>query len=98
MNMRGAAVVLVAVALASACREAHAPSRPVEPLAAQALPDGLHWMRNSAEYRALAHQAWRAATRGLPSRVVGRATGSWHEQCDKSQRAERKLLSHDPPP
>jgi 5'-nucleotidase (lipoprotein e(P4) family) len=41
------------------------------------VPNALHWFRNSAEYRALALQTYRAATERIKDLARGRTPGSW---------------------
>ena len=60
------------------------PSTAVQPAAAstptpasRALPNDLKWFRLSAEYRALARQAYGVAGEGLPELSRGLAAGSW---------------------
>ncbi|HLA79911.1 MAG TPA: membrane dipeptidase [Vicinamibacteria bacterium] len=45
--------------------------------ARQPLPDTVHWVRNSAEYRAIALQTYRLAGAELEKRAAGRAAGTW---------------------
>jgi membrane dipeptidase len=45
--------------------------------AALPMPDTVHWVRNSAEYRALVLQTYRLASAELERRAQGRAAGSW---------------------
>jgi len=59
------------------CREARAPSGPIGPPPSRAIRDGVHWVRSSAEYRASALQAWRAAAARLPALSGRRAAGTW---------------------
>lgn len=46
-------------------------------LAALPMPDSVHWVRNSAEYRALAIQTYRLATAELERQAQGLLGGSW---------------------
>ena len=41
------------------------------------LPGNTHWFRNSAEYRAVAHQTYRLAAERLRLLAAGRASGTW---------------------
>ncbi len=41
------------------------------------MPDTVHWVRNSAEYRAIALQTYRLATAELERRAAGRPARSW---------------------
>jgi 5'-nucleotidase (lipoprotein e(P4) family) len=74
-----AAACLVAAWAGAACRSAG--GVPVAPPSAApvqaALADPVHWVRTSAEYRALALQTYRSATRALEEQAAGRAAGSW---------------------
>jgi 5'-nucleotidase (lipoprotein e(P4) family) len=45
--------------------------------AARVLPDNIHWVRSSAEYRALTLQVYRAATARITELARDRAPGSW---------------------
>jgi 5'-nucleotidase (lipoprotein e(P4) family) len=61
-----------------ACREARAPSRDdAQPIATPRMPDGVHWMRNAAEHRALYHQAYRVAGERVARLARERDPGSW---------------------
>ncbi|HEX2091482.1 MAG TPA: HAD family acid phosphatase [Longimicrobiaceae bacterium] len=74
---------LVPLALASlaACASATVPAPPPAqaPPAAQqpALPRDIHWVRTSAEYRALALQAYRVAGERIRELARGTQAGSW---------------------
>jgi 5'-nucleotidase (lipoprotein e(P4) family) len=70
----------VVMALIAGCRSAVPPPLPTVPSpppAAVTLPDSLHWVRNSAEYRAAVLQAFRLATARVEEAARGRAAGSW---------------------
>jgi 5'-nucleotidase (lipoprotein e(P4) family) len=41
------------------------------------MPDAVHWVRNSAEYRAAARQAYRLAMSRISQLAASRATGTW---------------------
>jgi 5'-nucleotidase (lipoprotein e(P4) family) len=64
-------LVLSAAVLAS-CRATPAP-RPI----VRALPNDIRWFRGSAEYRALARQAYRVAEDRMPELSRGLASGTW---------------------
>jgi 5'-nucleotidase (lipoprotein e(P4) family) len=83
---------LLATGGALACREARAPSEPIGPPQARALAGGVHWVRSSAEYRALALQSWRAAGARLPRLVEERPAGEWAVALD----ADETLLDNTP--
>jgi 5'-nucleotidase (lipoprotein e(P4) family) len=53
--------------------------------AAPSLPDSLHWVRNSAEYRAAALQAFRLATARVEEAAGGRAAGTWAVVADADE-------------
>lgn len=53
-----------------------APPR-VEAAAPASLPDAVHWVRNSAEYRASALQAYRLAGSRIEQLAAGRTSGTW---------------------
>jgi 5'-nucleotidase (lipoprotein e(P4) family) len=79
MSVRLAIVGLMAGL--AACRTAGptpvaTPSAPAPPSSA-ATPDATHWVRTSAEYRALARQTYSTATRALEERAAGRTPGTW---------------------
>lgn len=91
--LRSRSVVAAAVLLGGlACREARAPSGPLEAIPRRALDREVHWVRSSAEYRALALQTWRAAAGRLPGLVAGLATGTWAVSVD----ADETLLDNSP--
>jgi len=45
--------------------------------AAPVMPDSVHWVRNSAEYRAAALQAYRLAYQRLALKVAQKSAGTW---------------------
>ena len=45
--------------------------------ATAAMPDSLHWFRNSAEYRATAIQAYHLATQQIEKAAAGMESGTW---------------------
>jgi 5'-nucleotidase (lipoprotein e(P4) family) len=49
------------------------------------LPDDVHWVRNSAEHRAVFHQIYRLATRRLEELARGREPGSWAVVLDSDE-------------
>lgn len=53
-------------------------------------PDSIRWVRDSAEYRALALQVYRAATEHVERAATGRAGGSWAVVLD----ADETVLSN----
>lgn len=72
---RPLAVALVALCLG--CRSAE-PARPAAPTPPPAsFPSALHWVRNSAEYRAIALQSYRLAGEEIEKAARGREAGSW---------------------
>jgi 5'-nucleotidase (lipoprotein e(P4) family) len=80
MNRRHVLAFLTACAV-SACRSAASPPPPAAPgspaSARPAVGDPIHWVRSAAEYRAIALQTYRAATKALEERAAGRAPGTW---------------------
>lgn len=68
------AAALLLLPLALGCRSA-APSRAGTP--APRMPQELHWVRNSAEYRALVLELYRFATAQVERAAQGREAGSW---------------------
>ncbi len=89
---------LFAGACASAGPEAATPaptsaSTPASAPAAAAQPDlprEIHWVRNSAEYRAVFEQTYRLAATVLESKAAGREPGSWAVAID----ADETLISN----
>src|SRR5262245_43345381 len=72
---RAVGSVLLALAVA-ACRTAAAPVPPPPP-APPEMSDSLHWVRNSAEYRAIALETYRLAAGQIQRAAQGRPAGSW---------------------
>lgn len=77
-------LVLVALAVAACAPTATVPAPAPAPPAASgpsatrpALPNDIHWYRNSAERRALSLQAYAGATSALRELARGKAPGSW---------------------
>ncbi len=62
---------------------------PVEPQP-PALPNDIHWVRNSAEYPAALRQTYRLASERLPERVGSREPGTWAVAVD----ADETLISN----
>jgi 5'-nucleotidase (lipoprotein e(P4) family) len=73
------AFALGAMTLA-ACRATPAPRPATRPL-----PNEIRWFRNSAEYRALARQAYRIAEDRLPELSRGLAPGKWGVMLDADE-------------
>jgi len=72
------AVALVTAAILGACAGAPtAGPAPAPAPAVRTLPNDVRWFRTSAEYRALARQAYRAAADHLPELSRGLAERSW---------------------
>jgi acid phosphatase len=71
--------LIALLAVAAGC--AGGPAARAAPAAAaqtpRVLPNDIRWFRTSAEYRALARQAYQVASDRLPELSRGRATGSW---------------------
>jgi 5'-nucleotidase (lipoprotein e(P4) family) len=78
-----AAVGLVALLVAgSGCQSTRTPAQTPKPTTAATgspglLQDSLRWVRDSAEYRAAALQAYRAAATSVTAAAQGRRAGSW---------------------
>lgn len=68
--------VVLAVAGCSG-RASVEPPAPVPIEDVETLPAGVHWVRNSAEYRALVRQTFVLATERIRTLSAGRATGTW---------------------
>jgi 5'-nucleotidase (lipoprotein e(P4) family) len=82
---RGGSIAAVLILLAGAgCRTAGGPSAPVA-VSSPALPPALHWMRNSAEYRAAARQAYVMATRRIDIVGASMARGTWAVSLDADE-------------
>lgn len=84
-----ASVVLLAALVSPACTPgtpapvvtAGAPSSALVPLPSP----GLHWLRDSAEYRAITVETYRAALRAAAEASVGRPAGSWAVSVDADE-------------
>jgi len=79
-RITAAAVPLAIVLLVGGCRSTAAPPKTEpRPPASQApeLPADIHWVRNSAEYRAAVLQVYRSATARLERLAEGREAGTW---------------------
>ena len=78
-----AGAVLVATVAGLGCRSAGATRPAVTPSpAASTLPASIRWVRNSAEYRAAAIQAYRMATRRVDSVSASHRPGTWAVSLD----------------
>lgn len=67
---------LSSLLLLAACAASRVPTPTAPPATPVGLPLELHWMRNSAEYRATVYQTYAAATRRLEE-LVASVRGSW---------------------
>jgi 5'-nucleotidase (lipoprotein e(P4) family) len=85
-------LLLVATLLLAGC--ASGPVAAPAPQAPQAapttLPADIHWVRNSAEYRAILEQTFRLAGEALDRRAAGRTPGTWAVAID----ADETLISN----
>jgi len=84
------AVCLVQITLLAACTAAPAPRpapvpRPAPAAPAHQLSDTLHWMRDSAEYRALVYQTYKAATERAKELAAGRQPFTWAVAIDSDE-------------
>ncbi len=79
MRFRTLSIVLLTAACSRAPIVATAPATATTrgPAAARPLPNELRWFRNSAEYRALARQAYQVASDRMPELARGLAPQSW---------------------
>lgn len=71
------------------------PPAPVVAAPAQPVPElsnALHWMRDSAEYRALLHQTYRAAATRIGELAAGRQPFTWAVSID----ADETILDNSP--
>jgi 5'-nucleotidase (lipoprotein e(P4) family) len=87
MNRRSwAALALVPVLLAPGCRSSGAtrPNAAASP-APSLVPESIRWVRNSAEYRAAAIQAFRMATRRVDAVAASYRPGSWAVSLDADE-------------
>lgn len=90
-------VACAALAASFGCRTADGPRPPAVPAppaapvataapshasAPPVMPDSVHWVRNSAEFRAASHQAFRWATVLVERAAAGRAPGTWAVSLD----------------
>lgn len=74
MLMRTAALFLIATA---ACAPAHPPAAPAPEQDFRVLGREVHWVRTSAEYRALSEQVYTSAAERLEALAAGREPGTW---------------------
>lgn len=94
-------IVLVAGWMVGCASTAPAPDGRV---ATRELPLEIHWVRNSAEYRAVCEQTFRLAGQAIERRAAGREPGSWAVAIDadetlmgnSQQSKERALGSRAP--
>jgi 5'-nucleotidase (lipoprotein e(P4) family) len=71
-------LLLLVASWAAACARPATVSVPTTTApAARPLPNDVRWFRVSAEYRALAQQAYQVAIERLPDLTLGRAAGKW---------------------
>jgi 5'-nucleotidase (lipoprotein e(P4) family) len=96
-NSLSAALTISAALLAVSCAT-HAPAVNASPSARQ-LPNDLRWFRVSAEYRALARQAYQVAADRLPELSRGHAARTWavildadETVLDNSEYARRRFV------
>jgi 5'-nucleotidase (lipoprotein e(P4) family) len=74
---KGPALLVLSV-LAAACASRTQVAAVTPPSAnPRTMSNGLHWMRDSAEYRAVAHQVYGAATRYVEAAASDRPAGTW---------------------
>ncbi len=76
LRLGGGLLLSMTLLVGSGCRSAH-PVGVASPRPAPQISDGLHWMRNSAEHRAVFLQTYAWATRELDRLAAGRAPGTW---------------------
>jgi 5'-nucleotidase (lipoprotein e(P4) family) len=74
--MQTRAVVLVVFAFVGSACGARAVVPATAPVPGQD-PEAIQWVRDSAEFQAAFHQAYRDATRRVEAAAAGRASGSW---------------------
>lgn len=74
--MRKQAALWIACVLLTGCATAHPPASPAAP-ASPALPDSVKWVSDSAEYRALALQAYRIAGAHVDTEAAAHQRGAW---------------------
>ena len=97
-----AGLLLAAAACGPAARAPAAGPSPAAQAAAPApLPNDVRWFRQSAEYRALARQAYRVAAERLPELTRGLPAGSWavildadETMLDNSEYERRLAVAH----
>ena len=85
----GQLALLLAALLPACAPQAVATPAPTPPAAAEArpLPNEIHWFRNSAEYRALAQQVYRAATAYVEREAAALPRGGWAVILDADETA-----------
>jgi 5'-nucleotidase (lipoprotein e(P4) family) len=99
MTRRWTAALIVF--LAAGCRTGGVVGPPAPP-PPRPIPGAIHWVRNSAEYKAAAYQAYRNATRRIDVVAASRRPGTWAVVLDadetvldnsqyQKERAEAKL-------
>jgi 5'-nucleotidase (lipoprotein e(P4) family) len=72
------AIVAIALLPVTGCGQRTAPPQlPQQSSEARAVPDGIRWVRDSAEFRALVVQTYRDASTGVASAAASRKAGSW---------------------
>lgn len=86
--------LLLILVFAAACRTAAppiaAPATAAPPRAPAADPDSIRWVRDAAEYRALAVQTYRAATAHVEREAAVKSAGAWAVVLD----ADETILSN----
>jgi 5'-nucleotidase (lipoprotein e(P4) family) len=77
--MKTRAAVWVTFVLMTGCASARPHTAPASPVSAASavLPDAVRWVSDSAEYRALALQAYRAAGAHVDQQAAARQRGGW---------------------
>ncbi len=80
MNRSLSSLASLAVVVVTACASPRATVEPPAPIpipVETALPNDIHWFRNSSEYLALATQTYRLAAERLRVLAAGRPAGTW---------------------
>jgi 5'-nucleotidase (lipoprotein e(P4) family) len=94
--VKRAGALWIALVITGCASAPPAPAKQVEsavaPPVARTLPNDLKWVRDSAEYRALVVQAYRAATAHVERQASSRTRGAWAVVLD----ADETIISNFP--
>ena len=85
MKRRGSLAAVLVLVAGAGCRTAGSGAAPVAVASPPTVPLALRWVRDSAEYRAAAHQAYRMATRRVDLVGASMAPGTWAVSLDADE-------------